>query len=250
LGLNVIFACIYYLCGPGTLDGASRLGEMPRFLDSFFFSVQTFATIGYGRITPIGIAANLLVTLEALCGLLWLALATGLLFARFSKPTARVIFSNSAIITNHDGVPSFIFRIANARLNQIVEAQISVALTRNEFTSEGEKYRNFYDLKLERSRSPVFAMTWTIVHPITLESPIFQMDRKALEDAECEIMVSVSGIDDTFSQTIHARFSYVPSQLVWDRHFEDMLTRTGQGKVRVDLSKIHQFRLPEQVGHS
>ena len=237
--LNLAFAGSYVLCGPGALEGIVSPEPLERFSHAFFFSVQTFATIGYGKITPVGLAANLLVTVEALVGLLYLALATGLLFSRFARPTARVIFSNNAIIANHDGVPSLLFRIGNKRLNQIVDAQINVVLAKNEVTAEGEKYRDFYDLKLERSRSPIFALTWTVVHPIDLQSPLSGMTIEKMNEAEAEIIVNVVGIDDTFSQTIHARSSYKPWEILFDKKFVDILSRSEDGKILIDLSKLH-----------
>ena len=241
LAVNALFAGAYLLAGPGALDGVEGTEVLDRISGAFFFSVQTLATIGYGKITPHGLVANLLVTVEALFGLMGVALATGLLFARFSKPTARVIFSDIALITEIDGVRCFIFRIANRRFNQIVEAQISVVLAINEKTAEGEEYRNFYDLELERSRSPMFALTWTVIHPITDQSPLRGQTAESLETALSEIVVSMTGIDDTFAQTIHARASYLPAEIVWGKYFEDMLTRRD-GMVHVALDRIHSVR--------
>lgn len=242
LVINIFFAVAYTLCGEGALEGASTVDLSHRLLDSFFFSVQTLATIGYGRITPVGIPANLLVTLEALIGLLGVALMTGLLFARFSKPTARVLFSRNAMISPQDGVPCFVFRMANARLNQIVEARVGVSLARNEVTTEGEKYRNFYSLVLERGDSPIFALSWTVVHPITKESPLYGMTQEMLMETEAEFIVSLTGIDGTFSQTIHSRISYIPSEIVWGGVFEDMLSRDIHQTILIDLSRIHNYR--------
>jgi len=241
LTINGLFAAGYLACGPGSLGGSRGIDQGSRFWDAFFFSVQTFATIGYGKITPIGMAANILVTIEALVGLLSLALATGLLFARFSKPTARVVFSNRAILSKHDGIPSLIFRIANQRLNQIVEAQVSFVLSINEVTEEGERYRNFYDLKLERSRSPIFALTWLVVHPIDSTSPLFEKTDEFLKQGFAEFVVSLTGIDDTFSQTIHARYSYLPDEIVWGGKFGDILSRTPDNRIALDLKGIHEI---------
>jgi inward rectifier potassium channel len=221
---NLFFGLIYDACGPSELAGVAQRG-FPRFVDCFFFSVQTFATIGY----------------ESLMSLLSIGLITGLLFARFSRPTARVVFSNKAIITRHEGVPSLIFRMGNARFNQILEARVTVNLAQNESTLEGERYRTFYDLPLERSTNPIFAMTWTVVHPIDEKSPLHRMDHDKLRDAEAEILVSVVGIDDTFSQTIYSRFSYTADELVWERRFKDILSRTSDGRVLVNLDGIHDL---------
>lgn len=240
--VNGLFAVAYTLCGEGALEGASKQGWPDRLVDAFFFSVQTLATIGYGRITPAGIPANLLVTCEALLGLLGLALATGLLFARFSRPTARVRFSNVAMLSPHEGVPSLVFRMANARLNQIVEARVRVSLARDEVTAEGERYRTFYDLELERSESPIFALSWTVVHPITEKSPLHGATRESLGACRAEIFVSLTGIDETFSQAIHTRFSYIPSEIVWGGLFEDILSRVDDGQITIDLDRLNDYR--------
>lgn len=240
-GVNLIFAGLYFACGPSSLEGVSRESWFTRFSDCFFFSVQTLATIGYGRITPTGFGANIIVTIEALTGILGLALMTGLLFSRFSRPTARVAFSNEATISSHDGIPSLVFRIANERMNQILDARISVSLAKNEVTKEGERYRNFYNLKLERSDSPLFALSWTIVHPIDSESPLNGLNESDLINSEAEIIVSVLGIDDTFAQTIYSRFSYKPHEIVWDRYFADMMQRRPDGKVAIDLDRLHDW---------
>lgn len=238
--VNSVFALAYMLCGPNGLTGVATDTAYHRLLDAFFFSVQTLATIGYGRITPNGIPANILVTVEAFFGLLGLALATGLLFARFSKPTARVLFSRVAMISRHEGVPSFQFRMANARLNQIVEARVRVSVARDEVTTEGETYRNFYDLELERGDSPIFVLSWTVVHAINEKSPLHGVTPEQLAASHTEIFVSLTGIDETFSQVIHARFSYIPSEIVWGGRFVDILSRAGRGAA-VNLALIHDY---------
>jgi len=239
LGVNLLFGAAY--CWWGELEGAGRPG-MGRFAESFFFSVQTLATIGYGRLSPAGFVANCLVTTEALVGLTGFGIVTGLLFARFSRPTSRVIFSRKALITPHDGVPSLIFRMVNARANQIVEATMRVVLVRIEKTAEGEEYRTLYDLKLERERTAIFAASWTVVHPIDRQSPLHGQDRSSLEKAEAEIMVSLLGTDETFAQTIHARYSYIPSEIVWNGSFEDMTSRSDSGAFVVDVRRLSDLR--------
>jgi inward rectifier potassium channel len=245
--INTTFAILYVACGDGALSGISQEGFLKHFSDAFFFSVQTFSTIGYGKITPESIPANLLVTIEALTGLLSVALATGLIFARFSRPTARVLFSEVAVIDSHDATPSFIFRMANQRQNQIYEATVKVVMSISEMTKEGVRFRTFYDLKLERSMSPLFALTWTIVHPIEKDSPLFGKSKQDLIDAEVEILVTMTGLDETFSQTVHARFSYIPKEIRWNKKFADMLGR-NDGLVTVDMSRMHlveESKLPQ-----
>lgn len=237
--VNLVFGIGYFLCGPEALQGIVPGGQWERLGQDFFFSVQTFATIGYGHIRPVGLAANSLVTFEAILSLLSTGLVTGILFARFARPTARVVFSNVAIISVHDGIPSLLFRLGNRRLNQILEARVHVSLSRIERTAEGETYRTFEDLRLERAMTPIFALTWTVVHPITPESPLYGKSADDLRRSRAELVVSLVGIDDTFAQSIYSRFSYTVDEILWDRRFQDILGRAPDGKVMVDLARIH-----------
>ena len=242
LAANVVFGSIYYTFGPDALEGIRRGTGFEHWLDCFFFSVQTLATIGYGRISPVSLGANLLVTVEALFGMLTIAVGSGLLFARFSRPTARVVFSDKALIATVDEEPLLMFRMANARLNQIVEAQVGVILLITEKTAEGQTFRNLYDLKLERSRSPVFALSWVIAHPIDDSSPLKGMTLEQMRENEIEIFVSVTGIDDTLSQTIHARYSYTADDILENRYFADVLERTPEQKVRLHIDRINALQ--------
>ncbi len=239
LSVNLVFGLGYFFCGTTALEGVNRASVLAHFMDSFFFSVQTFATIGYGRISPVGLAPNLLVTLEALVGLMCLSLATGLLFARFSRPTARIAFSNVMVINCHDGQHSLLMRLANERRNMIAQAEVSMVMVVNEYTAEGERYRSLYDLALERSISPAFSLSWTIVHPITTASPLHGHTVESLTSADAEILVTVTGIDATLAQTIHARFSYIASEIRWNQRFVDILSRSSDGRTQVDMPKFH-----------
>jgi inward rectifier potassium channel len=246
VAINVIFALLYVACGPDALSGSAWMGASAplttRFLDAFFFSVQTFATIGYGKLVPNGILPNLLVTAEALVGLLGVALATGLVYARFSRPTSRLLYSNVAVISRHDKIPSLMFRMANLRSNQIVEAALTVTLVRTEKTAEGESYRTFTDLKLERGRNPMFVLGWLVVHPIDRDSPLHGMTLKDLQESQAEVLISMTGIDEAFSQTIHSRFSYAPGDICFDADFVDIIRRAPDGRVELDVDRIHDVR--------
>jgi inward rectifier potassium channel len=234
LVFNLAFGALY-LAQPGAVANA----KPGSFADGFFFSVQTMATIGYGDMHPLTLYANLLVTLEVLLGLTGLALATGLIFARFSRPTALVMFSQVAVIADYDGVPTLMFRAANQRRNQILEAQVSVSVLRDERTSEGATMRRFHDLALARARTPMFSLTWTVMHPIDESSPLRGATAETLRAENVEIVVALIGLDGTFSQTIHARHSYVAEEIVWNRRFADVLSRLADGTRVIDYRRFH-----------
>jgi inward rectifier potassium channel len=234
LGANLLFALGYLAIGDGIEE--ARPGN---FSDAFFFSVQTMATIGYGKMAPRGLAANLLVTLEALIGLLGLALVTGLVFAKFSRPTARVIFSQNAVITRFDGVPSLLVRMANERGNQIAEAQAHLVLLRTERTPEGEEIRRAHDLHLRRSHSAFFAFTWLVVHAITPDSPLHGETAESLKAKDIDLVASMTGLDETLSQAVHARHAWMPDQILWGHRFADVLVSLPDGRRAIDYRRFH-----------
>ncbi len=234
IGANAVFAAAYLL-GGDTLTGA-RPGS---FADAFFFSVHTMATIGYGSIVPRTLYAHVLVTIESMVGLLGLALVTGLMFAKFSRPTARVLFSDVAVVTRRDGVPSLMFRMANARGNQIVEARLHVVLAVTEQTPEGEVVRRLYDLALVRSQHVLFTLSWTAVHQLTPQSPLFDKSAADLAAGEAEIVVSLTGLDDAYAQTVYARHAYASQDIVWGARFVDILSRAPDGRRRIDYTHFH-----------
>jgi inward rectifier potassium channel len=234
LGANLVFALGYLALGDGIEE--ARPGS---FADAFFFSVQTMATIGYGKMAPRGVAANLLVTVEALVGLLGLALVTGLVFAKFSRPTARVVFSRNAVITSFDGVPSLLVRMANERGNQIAEAQAHLVLLRTERTPEGEEVRRAHDLRLRRSQSAFFAFTWLVVHPITPDSPLHGETGESFRSKDIDLVASMTGLDETLAQTVHARHAWRPDQILWGHRFVDVLVGLPDGRRAVDYRRFH-----------
>ncbi len=236
IGANLLFALLY-LAGGDDIANA-RPGS---YADAFFFSVQTMATIGYGVMYPQTLYANVLMTVESLLGMIGVAIGAGLVFARVSRPTARVLFSRSAVVMTYDGVPTLMFRAANQRHNQILEAQIRLTLARDETTSEGHRMRRFQDLQLARNRSPLFALTWTVMHPIAPNSPLHGLSQADLRDQAAEIIITLTGIDETFSQTIHARHSFVADDIHWDRRLADILTTMPDGRRAVDYAKFHDI---------
>jgi inward rectifier potassium channel len=231
--VNAAFAVGYYL-----LEDEIENATPASFADAFFFSVQTLATIGYGRLAPKGIPVNVLVTVEALLGMVGLAVTTVLVYARFSRPTARVLFSRVAVIAPYEGVPSFMFRMANARGTQIVEARLKVVLLRNETTREGEAVRRLRDLRLIRSEHSAFALTWTAVHPIDADSPLLGQDQGALRASTSDFIVSLTGIDEGLAQTIHARYAYTADDIAWGVKFADILSAAPDGSA-IDYTRFH-----------
>ena len=234
LGLNALFAG-FYLLGGGAIANA-RPGS---FSDAFFFSVETISTIGYGQMSPATLYGNIVMTVEAMFGLMLLAVSAGLVLARFTRPTARVMFSKVAVVTPFNGVPTLSFRLANERRNQILEAQVSVTLVRDERTAEGEWIRRFYDLQLGRQRSPIFAMTFTVMHAIDPASPLSNATASSLATEAVEIVVTVTGLDETMSQPVHARTSYLAHEVLWDHRFVDVFTQTKDGRLAIDYRRFH-----------
>ena len=234
LGANGVFALLYLLVGDG-IAGA-RPGS---FVDAYFFSVQTMATIGYGGMAPRTFPAHVIVTAEALTGMLAQAMSTGLIFAKFARPTARVLFSKVVAISVRDGVPSLMFRMANERSNQIVEASLHVAVLRNEVTKEGERLRRVSDLALLRSTTPAFNLTWTAVHAITPDSPLHGVTPESLAKSGTQIIISIMGTDETLAQTVHARHVYSAGDVRFGVRFVDILTGRPDGDAVVDYTKFH-----------
>jgi inward rectifier potassium channel len=244
-GANLLFAVAYLLCGDGALSVPARSGIDSRFLQSFFFSIHTLATIGYGTISPVGIAANVIVSIESFIGLFGLALCTSLLFARFSRPTAKILFSDRAVIAPYRGITAFEFRIANVRRNQIIEIEAKALFARFE-EADGRPLRRFYPLKLERDRVVFFPLSWTIVHPIDETSPLYGMSAEDLRKSRGEFLVLLTGFDETFSQTVNARSSYLPEEVVWNARFADIFNRPADdGLLTIDVRKLHSIELVE-----
>jgi inward rectifier potassium channel len=235
--INALFAWAYWV-KPGAIANA-RPGS---FLDALAFSVQTMASIGYGAMYPQTNYAHLLVMAEAFMGLMLLAVATGLCFARFALPTARVIFSHYAVISPFNGVPTLMFRIANQRRNRILEGRLWVTLVRDETTTEGQVFRRFYDLPMVRSQTPLLALSWTVMHTLDVHSPLFGETPDTLATANVEIIVILTGMDETLSQTVHARHSFIAEEILWNHQFIDILGQTAAGQRTIDFQKFHQVK--------
>lgn len=235
LGINIIFACLYLLTNGGVANA-----EKNSFLDAFFFSIHTLSTVGYGSMYPQNLAAHIIAAVEIFLGVLLMAILAGIMFARFSRPTARVMFSKVAVICPHHGIPALMFRAANRRENQIIEAQVRVTLLKSEISPEGQRMRRFYDLNLVRERTPVFALSWLIIHPIDNQSPLYGLSREELAELNSELWVSLTGLDETFSQTIHSRYAYNVEEILWNHRLIDIFTAKDDGTIFLDLRKFHE----------
>lgn len=245
LGIGLLFFvvngafAIAYIVEPGAIVHA----HPGSFSDAFFFSVQTMATIGYGTMYPGTLYANILMSLETLIGLFGVAFATGLAFARFSRPRARIRFSQKAVITRYHGVPTLMFRVANQRGNQILEARVQLTLTRNERSPEGHQMRRFRDLPLLRDTTPSFSYSWTVMHAITKASPLAGASIENLRETDAELVVILAGLDETLSQTIHARHIYTSESLHWNHRLRDVLSKNHHGRYVIDYPHFDDIEL-------
>jgi inward rectifier potassium channel len=244
VSLNTVFAGLYLL-GGDVIAGA----EPGSFRDAFFFSVQTLSTIGYGTMSPKGMYGSSLVTFEAFVGLLGVAMASGLMFGKFARPTARVMFTKSMVIGNRDGKPCLMFRMANQRANDVVEAAIRVSVIKEEVTAEGERLRRIYDLKLIRSHQPLFLLTWMAMHMIDESSPLYGETEASMTREGMRFIVTFTGIDGTFATTIHARNMYEASDIVWGGRYADVIGSTPDGRVMVDFGRFDTIE-PRRPGEA
>jgi len=235
IALNAIFAALYVAVG-GIAN--ARPGS---FLDAFFFSVQTMGTIGYGAMYPASSAANAIMVLETIVGLLVTALATGLVFVRFSLTRARMVFARYAAIGPMDGVPTLMVRLGNDRNNQIYDAHLRLVLTITTRTAEGVPFYRASDLTLVRAHAPALARSWNILHRIDQHSPLYGQTPESLASVDAEILVSVSGVDDTSLQSVHARWNYEHRSIIWGCRLADILSETPEGDVLLDLRCFHEL---------
>lgn len=235
--VNLIFAAIYFWLGPGQLEGIHATTESGRFWGGFFFSSHTLSTVGYGNIAPRRTAANIVSSFEAFVGVLGLAVATGLLFGRVSRPSARLGFSRNALITPYQDITALEFRVVNRRQNDLVDIEARVMLMTVE-SRDGKPLRKYDLLKLEREKVMFLPLTWTVVHPIDKESPLWGMTEEDLRRSQAEIMILLKAYDDTFSQTVLSRYSYRYDEFLWNRRFATSFTVSGEGDLILELPKV------------
>lgn len=233
LAVNLVFAAILYL-------GSAEVMNAHGFLDDFWFSVQTLATIGYGYLAPADALANTVVTVESFVGISLTAVITGVFFARFATPYAKVIFSRVAIIADHDGKRTLMFRMANARATAILEATCRVYVSRDEVLADGERMRRIYDLPLRRSNSPIFSMSWLATHTIDAASPLADLTPEQLAAGNCNIIVTFQGIDDRLAATVHTRYAYNATDIVFGHRFADIFHTDRETGLRyLDFEVFH-----------
>lgn len=237
IAVNGVFALAYLACGVDALRGGEGLGRVSR---AFFFSIETLATIGYGNIVPTTLPAHLVVAVESLVGLLGIAVSTGVVFARFSRPVADIRYSSHAVVAPYRGITAFMFRVVNGRRNQLLNVRAVLSLSRFEGEA-GSRQRRFYQLSLERSKVAFFPLNWTIVHPIDEASPLWGWDEQRLRAAEVEFAVLLTAVDETFAQTVHSRSSYIADEVLFGRRFE-MMYGESESEYSLDLEKLSATR--------
>lgn len=239
--VNVVFAIIYNLVGVEHLQGVDLSTPFTRFWDAFFFSAQTITTVGYGHIAPKGLLMSIVASAESLLGLMGFAIATGLLYGRFSRAQAYILYSDKAVIAPYLDMTAFMFRIVNERSNQLIDLAVEVNLSMLEINEHGKTHRTYTRLHLERSQVNFFPSSWTIVHPITDESPLFGLTQAQLIEKQAEFLILVKATEDTFNQAVHARTSYHAKEVVYGAKFVSMFQEmTDEGVLYLDLNKLSE----------
>ena len=233
--LNTVFAFLYWL---GNEPVANVAGNEP--LGLFYFSVETLATVGYGDMHPQTHYGHFIATTEIFTGMSFLAVMTGLIFARFSRPRARFIFAKNPVVTIHEGQPTLMIRMANERNNTISQALARLWLLRIDTTAEGHKYRRFYELLLDRREHPMFTLSWSIFHVIDETSPLYRLTPAELAAADALLTLNVSGVDDNSAQYLYAHKLYNHQDIRWNYRYRDMTSFSKTGALVIDYSLIHE----------
>lgn len=239
LAVNMLFAGVYMMIGVNQLRGLEP--EMGPFLNAFFFSVHTLTTVGYGNVFPVGVPANSVSAVEAATGLMVFALVTGLLYGRFSRPSARIVFSRSALMAPYQDGTSLQFRITNGRSNVLMDLEARVLLMTVNRTN-GQLKRAFFELPLERRGVYFFPLTWTIVHPIDTNSPFQGKTADDLRALEAELLILIKGFDDTFSQVVHSQYSYRHDEILWGAKFLPAFHVDPKGDLVLDINKVNDLK--------
>jgi inward rectifier potassium channel len=234
IGFNAVFAVFYWI---GNQPISNVQGA---YIDFLYFSIETLSTAGYGDMHPQTHYGHFVAAVELFTGIFSMSLMTGLIFARFARPNARLLFADHPVISNHDGKPTLMIRFANERHNIIGNASARLWLLRNEMSLEGQSFRRFYELQLVRNEHPALALSWTLYHVIDQASPLYGLDPEALAAAAVSLVVVVSGYDVVAAQTVHARRSYDHSDLRFGQRYADILDTSEEGRLRIDYGKFHE----------
>lgn len=239
--INIFFALLYYFIGVEHLSGMNTTTEWDKLMEAFFFSAQTFTTVGYGRISPTGVITSAIAAFQALIGLLSFAVATGLMYGRFSKPTAYLKFSHNAIIAPYKDITALMVRVAPYKNTTLTDAEARLTLGMM-IEENGEKKNRFYPMDLEIEKISALTLSWTIVHPITKTSPLYQFREADLLNSRTEVLIFLKAFDDMFSNTVVARSSYVATEIIYGAKFKPMFRRnTGSNATILDLGKLNDF---------
>jgi len=247
---NIVFALIYLSLGNDVLFGTRQDMALNRFWEAFFFSAQTLSTVGYGHISPRGMAANSIAAFESMVGLLSFALATGLMYGRFSRPSAKIIYSKNMLIAPYrENQRGLMFRLANKRRNILVDLNLEITFSYNEMV-DGKTVRRFYPLELERKNVSILTMNWTVVHDINKNSPMKDFTYEDLVNSEATFVIVLRLFDDAFAQVVNSRTSYTVEDVIWGAKFNPMFTRDNDGHIVLDLGEmdsIEKAELPESA---
>ena len=242
LAINIFFALIYYFVDVSHVSGMMYNSEFEKFMEVFFFSAQSLTTVGYGRLNPTGITNSSVAVIESFIGLLGFAMATGLLYGRFSRPVANILFSKNAIIAPYQGFTALMVRLANKNKSELLDPEATIVMSYIK-EENGVKVRKFSNLKLELTHVTLLTMSWTLVHPIDEESPLYGWVEEEYKNKEVEFMVLIRAYEETFAQTVHTRSSYRYNELVFGAKFNSMLLPASHGSVIIELNRINEYIL-------
>jgi inward rectifier potassium channel len=240
--VNCFFSLLYILIGVEHLQGIRGTSMMEQFWGAFFFSAQTLTTVGYGHVAPVGLMTSALSSIESLVGVLGFATASGLVYSRFSRPIPKILFSRNSVFAPYLDINAWMFRMINESPNELVDVRVEASLSRLETLSNGQRTRRYYQLKLERNQVNFFPLSWTLVHPITEDSPLYGATEESMKESDSEFLIYVKATEETFLQQVHARYSYRYEEVAWGAKFKPMFDSTKiEGIVKLDVQKIHDF---------
>jgi len=232
--LNSVFALLYF-AGDQPISNVAP----GSFIGLLYFSIETLATVGYGDMHPQSHYGHLIATVEIFTGMSFLAVMTGLVFARFSRPRARFVFAQHAIVTMHEGRPTLMIRVANERHNMLSGARATLWFIRTEKGGDGRFARRFYRLALLRNENPIFAMSWTLYHVVDESSPLFGLTAEDLALTDATLSLAIRGLDDHSSEQLHARRHYLPADIRWQHRYVDIASMSEDGRFIIDFEKFH-----------